>query len=146
MKHLLTFVLLICFSSSLFSQDKLPFRTLIQDDTTFHADQPIVFAIQTKHEEDGIISKSLATQALPSIDYSKETVLVILGGKRKNTGIKLSIDSLVQNGTSVKVFLHESKDTGKQFKGYVPAHIVLIKKTKMSLDFDQAWFAKHSKK
>jgi hypothetical protein len=106
----------------------------------------MVFAIQTQKEEAGIISKSLGAQSLPSIDYSKETILFILGGKRKDTGIKLTIDSLVQSGGSVRVFLHESKDKGKQFKGHVPAHIVSIKKVKVSLDFDQAWFAKHSKK
>jgi hypothetical protein len=139
------FLLASCLLPAQQQAQKVEFRTLVQDDTTFHTDQPIVFAIQSKHEEDGILSVAKVSQPLVGIDYTNETVICLVGGKRQKIGTKLTIDSLVQNGTSIKVCSHESQDAAGQFAGNIPCHIVAIKKAQVSLDFDQDWFKAHSK-
>jgi hypothetical protein len=124
---------------------KLEMRTLFQDATSFKSDQPWVFVIQSAKDEEGFRSRTGYKAPFALVDYSKETVVCVLGGKREKPGTKLSIDSILTNAEGARIAHHEESDKSKAYAGLHPAHIVAVTKAKISFAYDEEWFRKHVK-
>ena len=115
-------------------ESKIPFRTLIQDAATFRFEKPWTFVIRSKQDEDGFMKTSLANRSLPVVDYEKDMIICLLAGRRTDSTSSVTIDSIMQKPTALKMYSHISASGGGG--GFFPAHIVALPRIDKGVEFD----------
>jgi len=135
----LAFLALSCtwyFQKQAITDTNIAFRTLLQDGSTFQFGKVWTFVIKSKQDEEGFMKTSLASRQLPAVDYSTDMVICLLAGRAAGTTSVVTIDSVVEKPTVVRVYSHLSQNGSMAGGGHYPAHIIALPRIDKGIQFD----------
>lgn len=116
--------------------EKIVFETIVHNTSVFTNDNLITMTLRSKQEENAFLAANPPAQQFPSVDYQRQMVVGILLGMRGSVSICVTIDSVKQYSSTLKVYSHEFHPLGQRMAIGYPSHLIVVNKTHRPVVFE----------